>query len=161
MKFDIERERRFLVKRMPRRFVENCGKEITQWYICLDPPVRVRIEDFDDCSLTVKIDKDPDLGERYELEDDIPKDAILALAKAKKGDKIRKTRYQIGNLELNVFCGILGGLVLLEFEIKSEEDVFLMPFGFLAEEVTGDERFEGHNLAQLDCIPDDWKCEII
>ena len=35
MRFGIERERKFLAKRMPRRFIKNGGREITQWYICL------------------------------------------------------------------------------------------------------------------------------
>ena len=159
MQLTIEDERKFLVKRMPRSYLEKDSREITQWYICLDPPTRVRVENFEDCYLTIKIEKEA--GKDSELEGGIPKNALPALAAVRKGNKIRKTRYFIGNLELDVFLAQLDGLVLLEFERKSREDILVMPLGFIVEEVTGDERFRSHNFAKLDSIPEKWKCKIV
>lgn len=159
MELKIEAERKFLVKKMLRSYLENEGKEITQWYICTDPPVRFRVENFKDCYLTIKIKKD--VGENYELEGPIPKRAVSVLALARKHNKIYKTRYPIGILELDVFLSKLNGLVLLEFERKSKEDIFKIPLGFVVREVTGDERFENHNLAKLESIPNEWRCEIV
>ncbi len=157
MGLKIEGERRFLVKRMPGFYLKNGGKEITQWYICFDPPVRVRTEDFHSCYLTIKIGEEPD----YELEGWIPENALSVLATARKGNKIRKTRYHISNFDLDVFLAGLGGLVLMEFEKKSEGDVPKIPLDILVEEVTGDSRFRNHNLAKLDSIPKEWRCEIV
>lgn len=158
MEFKIEEERRFLVKRLPASYLQAGSREVTQWYICMRPPVRVRVEDFEDCSLTIKIRKA--LDENYELQDAIPKEAIVIFETARKHNKIRKTRYFIGLLELNVFYDQLEGLVLLEFERKSDKDVLAIPLDILVEEVTGDERFDNHNLAMLDNILEDWRCRI-
>lgn len=163
MKLKMESERKFLVKKMPRSYLKNRSKEITQWYICLDPPIRVRVEDFEDCCLTIKTDGEIREGykKRSELNGEILKDAAFNLAAFRKHNKIRKTRYLIGVLELDVFLAQLEGLVLLEFERESDNDAFEMPADILAEEVTCDERFENQNLIKLDCTPEEWRCEII
>lgn len=159
-KFETEGERRFWVKRMPRFYIENeCQKEITQWYICLDPPIRVRVENFDDCYLTIKIGDEP--GKDYELEVSIPKLALPMLATARKHNEIRKTRHPVSNLNLDVFLPSLAGLVLMEFEKKLEGDIPKIPLDFSVVEVTGDPRFRNHNLAKLDSVPEDWKCVIV
>ncbi|MBI2041960.1 MAG: hypothetical protein HYT20_03000, partial [Candidatus Nealsonbacteria bacterium] len=131
----------------------------TQWYVCVDPPIRVRVENFDDCFLTIKIGSE--LGKDYHLEGGIPKLALPGLTAARKENKIRKTRYHVHNFDLDVFYDRLEGLVLLEYEKKSEEDFPKIPLGFLVGEVTGDPRFRNHNLAKLDSIPKEWKCKIV
>lgn len=159
MKLKVEKERKFLVRVLPEKYLERGGNEITQWYICFKPPVRVRVENFDDCYLTIKTRKKR--GEDYELEGEIPKFASENLAAFRKGNKVRKTRYALGVLELDVFCGQLAGLVLLEFEKKTGRESFEIPSDLKVVEVTGDKRFRNHNLAKLDCIPDEWRCEIV
>lgn len=158
MKLKIEDERKFLVKVLPEKYLNLGGKEITQWYVGIDPPVRVRVENFDDCYLTIKIKKRPGVNREYEQE--IHPKFADSLARFRKFNKIRKTRRYIGNLELDVFYVQLYGLVILEFEKKTGQEVLEIPSDILAEEVTGDERFDNHNLAKLDAMPEKWKCEI-
>ena len=159
IKLTTEDERRFLVKRMPRNYWQNAGTEITQWYICFDPPIRVREEGFHDCYLTIKIVDES--GKDFHLEGNIPKLALTGLAAIRKGNKIRKIRYHISILDLDVFSAELEGLVLMEFEKKSGDGIPKIPLNFSVEEVTGDPRFRNHNLANLDSIPEEWKCKII
>src|SRR3989344_7383728 len=101
MKLKIEDERKFLVKRMPRKYLNLGGKEITQWYISVDPPVRVRVENFDDCYLTIKIKTKPGVNREYEQ--GIHPKFAKSLARFRKFNKITKLRSYIGNLELDVF----------------------------------------------------------
>jgi len=69
------------------------------------PPVRVRVEDFEDCFLTIKLKKKP--GVNLDIKNEIPRDFAALLLKYRKSHKIRKTRYYIGKLELDIFpCGI-------------------------------------------------------
>ncbi len=167
MKLNTELERKFMVRRMPKSYLAYDSKEITQWYICIDPPIRVRAENFEDCYLTIKIEQEAVIETRQgfraklEFEESIPRGFALHLEKVRKFNKVRKTRYLIGNLELDVFYEKLSGLVMLEFEKKSKDNVFVMPPGFITEEVTFDPRFENHNLAQLGSIKEDWRCEIV
>lgn len=159
MKLKIENEKKFLVKALPRSYLEYPSKEITQWYISIDPPIRVRVENFDTYYLTIKIKQKPGVNREYEQE--IHRTFANTLLRVRKFNKIRKTRHLIGILELDVFLAQLGGLVLLEFEKKSKDDAFEMPTGIMTEEVTGDPRFENHNLAKLDAIPEEWRCKIV
>lgn len=147
-----------MVKRMPEQFLNGDSKEITQWYIGINPPVRVKLENFHNCYLTIEIKKEP--GVNYKLEDDIPASALSALAGARRFHIIRKTRYNVKNLELDVFHAELEGLALLGFKRKYKGEIFEIPIEFLVEEVTADERFDNHNLAMLDRIPEEWGCEI-
>lgn len=163
MELTVEDERRFLVKSMPLDIILNNDRSIIeQWYICLDPPIRVRAVKIDDninYYLTIKIEKEP--GKDYELEVVISKSNISILAGARKYNAIAKTRYHIGNFDLDVFYNQLGGLVLIEFEKKSENDVPKISLDFSVVEVTGDERFRSHNLIKLDSVPEEWKREIV
>ena len=117
------------------------------------------MENFNDYYLTIKIKQKPGVNREYEQK--IHRTFANTLSRVRKFNKIRKTRHLVGILELDVFLAQLGGLVLLEFEKKSDKDVFEMPAGILAEEVTGDPRFENHNLAKLNAIPEEWRCEIV
>lgn len=159
LKLKIEAERKFWVRVLPRRYLENGGNEITQWYIWFYPPVRIRVENFDNCFLTIKIGKKT--GEDYELETGIPKFISKILAKFRRHNKVRKTRYSVGNLELDVFVAQLKDLVLIDFEKKTGKEVLEIPSDLEVEEVTGDSRFRNHNLAKMDEIPEEWKCKII
>ena len=160
MELTTEDERRFLVKRMPQNYWQNASSaEITQWYICFDPPIRVRTEGFHDCYLTIKIADES--GKDFHLEGNIPKFALPGLATILKGNTIRKIRYHISNLDLDIFYAELTGLVIIEFEKKSGNDIPKIPLNFSVEEVTGDPRFRNHNLTKLNSIPKEWECKII
>lgn len=156
MKAMIENERKFRVTRGFFGGLED-GVEITQGYLSVDPPVRVRVENFTDSFLTIKIKKEP--GINYEATEEIPEEIGKELMAAHKYRKVRKTRYRIGRFEIDVFLAELEGLVLIEFEQKFSGEPMEIPPGFEVEEVTGDERFENHNLCQLSELPAEWRCQ--
>jgi CYTH domain-containing protein len=157
METKIENERKFLVKKAVLSDLGN-NNEVTQGYLSIDPPIRVRIVDFEDCFLTIKIKEKPGINLEFEWE--IPLSVANHLMPFHKHHKARKIRYHIGRLEVDVFLGELAGLVLLEFEQEYSGEPFEMPKIFLVvEEVTGDPRFENHNLCQLDKIPEEWRCQ--
>jgi len=159
MKVSIEDERKFRVIEGPISTLTN-GEEITQGYLCVDPPIRVRVTDFDECAVFIKIREGP--GRNFEFVDDnlLLKDA-MKLMRAHKYHKIKKTRYRIGRLEVDVFLGELEGLVIIEFEQKFPREPIKIPESFLVEEVTGDIRFENHHLCQLDKLPEEWRCQCV
>lgn len=156
MKAKIENERKFRVIKASLDLLEN-GAEITQGYLSVDPPVRVRVENFEDSFLTIKIKQAP--GINLEFEEAIPLHSANLLMGAHKYHKIRKIRYKIGRLEIDVFLGELAGLVLIEFEQKFPEEQFEIPSDFLVKEVTGDIQFENHHLCKLDKLPEEWRCQ--
>lgn len=156
MKAKIENERKFRVIKASLDCLEN-GAEITQGYLSVDPPIRVRVENLEDSFLTIKIKQAP--GINLEFEEAIPLRIANLLMGIHKYHKIRKTRYKIGRLEIDVFLGLLNGLVLIEFEQKFPGEQFKIPANFLTKEVTGDEAFENHHLCQLDKLPDGWRCQ--
>lgn len=158
MTVKIEDERKFRVKKI---LLSNLGNsvEITQGYLCIDPPIRVRVENFQDCFLTIKIEQAPGINLEFEKAISI-RDANLLMG-AHKYHKVRKTRYKINGLEIDVFLGELAGLVLAEFEQKFSGEEFEIPPNLFMEEVTGDARFSNHNLCQLDKIPEEWRCQIV
>ena len=155
MKVSIEDERKFRVIEGPVGTLTN-GAEITQGYLCIVPPIRVRVVNFDECVVFIKIKDGP--GRNFEFSDDnlSLKDAMKLMG-AHKYHKIRKTRYKIGRLEVDVFLGELEGLVLIEFEQNFSGEHFEIPADFSVEEVTGDTRFENHHLCQLDKLPEEWR----
>jgi CYTH domain-containing protein len=156
MKVGFENEKKFRVASGPVSDLVN-GAEITQGYLWFWPVVRVRFKDFWDSLLTIKIKIVP--GVNLELEPKISLSLARWLMKHHKYHKVRKIRYKIGRLEIDVFLGELAGLVLIEFEKKHLNETAEIPVGFVVEEVTGDERFSNHNLCQLDKIPEEWRCQ--
>jgi CYTH domain-containing protein len=160
VKIQIEDERKFLVFKADLQGLKN-GVETTQGYLWLKPPVRVRFENFLDCILITKLKLAP--GVNVELGGEIPFSWGNRLIRHHKYHKVRKIRYRIGRWELDIFLGELTGLVLLEFEKKFRSELApLFPINvpdFM--EVTGDTRFENHNLCRLEKIPEEWRCEIV
>lgn len=156
MKVQIEDERKFLALVAPVSALSN-GKEIVQGYLCDDPATRIRIIDGKKGFLTIKIKEAA--GKNYELEEELELDAAQKLLNSHKYNKILKTIYFLGRLEVHVFYHKLKGLVLLEFEKRFPDETVEIPLGFEVREVTGDERFDNHNLAKLDSLPKEWKCK--
>lgn len=157
MEMQGENEQKFLVL---KGILNNLGigKEIVQRYICLDPPIRLRVENFREaCFLTIKI-RDV-AGFSYEFEEKISLPYGEIIMRASKCHEITKTRYKLGPLEVDIFLGRLAGLVLIEFERRHQEDRAEIPAGFDVKEVTGDPLFENENLCRLEKLPKGWRCQ--
>ena len=98
---------------------------IEQYYLTIQPEIRLRriSTNQDHCVITVKGEG---TLEREEIEFEISKDVFENLQKAKMGNIIQKTRYQIPLdnelvAELDVYEGKLDGLKTVEVEFLSLE----------------------------------------
>jgi adenylate cyclase len=111
--------------------------------------IRIRIEDEDRATLTIKTAQPSVLRREYEY--DIPVADAEELLEFRDGTVIEKTRYEvpIGNLvwEIDVFAGDNSGLVIAEVELTSGDQEFCRP-EWLGEEITHDKRFYNADLAK-------------
>ena len=146
-----EIERKYLVARLPRDSEQLTGTFIEQGYLAVCPDgaeVRLRRKG-DRFFQTVK--KGRGLV-RAEAEIEISEAQFAALWPMTSGRRVSKQRYQLpmgGHVaELDVFCGTLEGLALVEVEFASIEDSrrFTPPDWFGAD-VTEDLRFKNQHLA--------------
>jgi CYTH domain-containing protein/CHAD domain-containing protein len=153
----IERERKFLVDAIPPGLDLSDRVEIRQGYLATGTQSSVRVRDAgaEGCTLTFKAG----IGaERTELEWAIDRDDFDAAWPHTDGKRIAKTRHRIADgdsvIELDVFSGAHGGLVLAEVEFESSAalEAFEAPQWFGAE-VTDDGRYTNAALA-LDGLPD-------
>ncbi|MCL9808241.1 CYTH domain-containing protein [Flavobacterium luminosum] len=141
----IEIERKFLVSHLSFLSLATKKNRIVQGYLNSNPErtVRVRIKG-NKGFLTIKGKGNESGTTRMEWEKEISlQEAEQLLTLCEKGI-IEKTRYEIpvGNhtYEVDLFAGDHEGLVLAEIELESENEDFTKP-DWLAEEVTGDERY--------------------
>lgn len=146
----VENERKFLVKEMPN-LAGVKFHEIEQGYISFTPEVRIRKKGLE-YFLTNKGEGDQI---RSEIESRIDKESYANLMLLVQGNVIRKTRYEIELdfgvvAELDIYHGYLEGLVVVETEFKSEEQLkrFVVPTWF-GKEVTADKRYKNKWLARL------------
>jgi CYTH domain-containing protein len=126
---------------------------VTQAYLATgDIEVRVRMVERvggeDHYYLTVKAGKGIS---RTEVEVPITLlDASTLSALARSG--VMKLRYHVDRWEFDVFMNSLDGLVLMEIELKSEDEPLpMLPYrinDFIVREVTDDPRYKNQNLAQ-------------
>lgn len=138
----IEIERKFLVD--GDGYKSGKAVRILQGYICSTPDrvVRVRVKG-EKAYLTIK---SASVGfARYEFEYQIPvDDAMKMLHEICEQPVIDKTRYICdykGSVwEIDEFHADNDGLVMAEIELEHEDDEFSKP-DFIAQEVTGDERY--------------------
>jgi adenylate cyclase len=145
-----EIERKFLVNDMTWRD-GAIGTEYWQGYLCLGPPVAVRVRVSQDKAVlnikraTMNITRD-------EFEYAIPlqegRDILDHLC---EGYLIHKTRYEVdfdGHVwEIDVFHGHNEGLVVAELELQAEDEPFARP-PWLGEEVSHDRRYLNASLAR-------------
>ncbi len=133
------------------------GKEFTQGYLNTNPVIRVRKED-DVCFLTYK-GKGMMKREEYNLPIDI--DTFRHLLSKCDDHLILKTRYcyeldleSTFIAEIDVFHGVLEGLILIEVEFPDEAAAkqFVAPSWF-GKEVTFDFRYHNSNLAKSAAFP--------
>ncbi len=146
-----EIERKFLVKKVPQDLHSYPHREIIQGYLAVtEDGVEVRLRKKGDrCYQAVKSDQGI---EREETEIEFTRKQFESLWPLTQGRRIEKRRYEIEyqgvTIELDVYHGILSGLVTaeVEFESLSASDSFTPPEWF-GTEITRDERFKNKNLA--------------
>lgn len=140
----LEIERKFLVAGDFRPFAKNATR-IIQGYLSSIPErtVRVRIKD-NQGFLTVKGKGSESGTTRFEWEKEISAEEAQELIAMCEPGVIDKTRYLVEagrhTFEVDEFHGDNQGLIVAEVELASENEAFERPL-WLAEEVTGDERY--------------------
>jgi adenylate cyclase len=147
-----EIERKFRLPGAPAWLAECESNRIEQGYLAIDPgdDVEVRVRRYgDDAWLTVKRGSGM---RRDETEIELSSGQFEALWPLTEGRRIHKVRYRVPRdshtIEVDVFEGDLGELVIAEVEFESEaaSDEFEPP-DWLGEEVTGDPRYANETLA--------------
>lgn len=151
-----EIERKFLVTALPDGLGE--GEAIDQGYLAIAPDgVETRIRRrAGAATLTVK--SGPAM---IRVEEEIPLEAARfdALWPLTEGRRLEKVRHLIGlerglTAELDVYGGVLAGLLTAEIEFPSEAAARdFSPPPWLGEEVTGDATYANQNLATLTAAP--------
>ena len=145
----IEIERKFLVKEHLKEELENQEfYSISQGYLVNEKSksVRVRIRN-DKAFLTIKSGMTGISRNEYEYA--IPESDARSLIESLNIRVLTKKRYHLTVFsklwEIDVFEGKLGGLVIAEIELKSEDEEFEFP-GWLGKEVTHDPAYLNANL---------------
>jgi adenylate cyclase len=141
----IEIERKFLVKASDYKKEAHRKTKIVQGYLTKDPKrtVRVRIRE-NQSFLTIKGMSSEDGLSRFEWEKEIPLNEAKELITLCLPTIIEKIRYEVAYkgvlFEVDEFEGTHSGLVLVEVELNSTEDIFEKP-NWVGKEVTGDEKY--------------------
>ena len=147
----IEIERKFLVKASDYKKEAHRKTKIVQGYLTKNPErtVRVRIRE-NQSFLTIKGMSSEDGLSRFEWEKEIPLNEAKELITLCLPTIIEKIRYEVtykGVLfEVDEFEGTHSGLVLVEVELNSTEDIFEKP-NWVGKEVTGDEKYYNSHLS--------------
>ncbi len=156
----MEIERKYAINNLPGDLEQYQYKKIEQGYLCNNPTIRIRKSN-DDYILTYKskygIEK-KEIGSAIfhnEVELLLTKEAYTSLIKKVDGNIVYKTRYLIPleeglTAELDVFEGLLSGLVFVEVEFPDENasDTFTPPDWF-GKELSSDKRFSNYYLSTL------------
>lgn len=158
----MEIERKYEVKEIPARLEEYPYKKIEQGYLCSNPTIRIRKSN-DDYYITYKskqglIEKQDVAIINQEVELPLSKEAYETLAKKIDGNMVYKTRYLIpleNNLlaELDIFEGVLEGLVFVEVEFSDEEQARnFQPPAWFGADLSKDRRYTNQYLSKLSSI---------
>lgn len=153
-KNNIEIEKKYLIKEIPKNLEAYESHTISQGYISTKPVVRIRQWD-NEYILTIKSKG----FEHIEVEKNLTKEEYNSLSQMVIGHTIEKTRYIIPlndygypelKVELDIFKGYLDGLTFAEVEFPDTEKAenFIVP-DFLGEEVTDDPKYYNSNLSSL------------
>ena len=145
----IERERKFLLDRVPE--FTDPGVSLRQGYLAIDGSVSVRVRDAgrDGCTLTLKAGRG---AVRTELEWPLSRPQFDAAWDQTKGRRIHKTRHRIAldahTVEVDIFHDDLDGLLLAEVEFESEEALAAFePPAWFGTEVTDHDEYTNAALA--------------
>lgn len=150
----VERERTWLVARLPDPL--PAGIPLVQGYLPGDGEVAMRIRRAG--GRNVATVKGVGTRSRIELEWDLTRDQFDALWPMTACRRVEKVRHEVplGGLtaEVDVFGGVLEGLVLVEVEFGSDDEVeAFRPPGWFGDEVTDDPRYRSAALA-CDGLPE-------
>ncbi|MDF2539820.1 MAG: adenylate cyclase [Herbinix sp.] len=159
----MEIERKYLLNYMPGDLEQYHYKKIEQGYLCHNPIIRIRKSN-DDFYLTYKskFGLEQHNNNRALVNDEVElpltKEAYELLTTKTEGNMVYKTRYLIPikdglTAELDVFEGILSGLIFTEVEFPDEAaaDEFIPP-SWIGRELTSDKRFSNYYLSTLSGI---------
>lgn len=147
-----EIERKFLVLDPSYKHEAFSSSHIRQGYICSERgrTVRIRIRDTK-AYITIKGPSVDNGLSRYEFEQEIPLDDAERLMLLCEPGIIDKTRWLVKSgshtFEVDEFFGDNEGLVMAEVELKSIDDIPVIPH-FIGKEVTGDRRYYNSQLRQ-------------
>ena len=148
--FDMEIERKYLVKRLPEQLSQYTCLEIEQAYLNREPVVRIRRQN-EEYILTYK-GSGMMIREEYNLP--LDKASYEHLREKADGKIIKKKRYIIpieGGLkvELDVFEGVHQGIVLAEVEFPDEAACYAFhPLDWFGEDVTMKEEYHNSNMSK-------------
>lgn len=151
----VEIERRFLVASDAWRDAALGRKRLIQGYLAREDGVSVRLRLTGSAArLTIK---GPGGLSRPEFEYDIPRDeAQQMIEQLCAGRSLAKTRHIVphGGLrwEVDVFEGVLAGLVIAEVELPATDHPVALP-PWVGREITGDHRYANAVLASADAPP--------
>lgn len=146
---EIELEKTYLVKEIPKDLINFSYKEIIDIYIPKNthPVLRLRKKG-DSFEITKKQPlRDGDSSAQEEHTIKLSEEEFNSLAKT-EGKSVRKIRYNYVykgiSSEIDVFHGDLAGLVLVDFEFKNvaDKNKFVMP-DFCLADVTQEKIFAG------------------
>lgn len=146
-----EIERKFLVRDDSWRVDADAGLDAVQGYLCVGPPVSVRVRVMGGKAM-LNIKKSTLDIARDEFEYPIPvEDAEAILSGLCDGMPIAKTRHKLRYRgfvwEIDVFSGENSGLVVAEIELPHTNTEFDLP-PWLGEEVSGDPRYLNSSLSR-------------
>ncbi len=147
-----EIERKFLVLDSSYKHEAFSSSHIRQGYICSERgrTVRIRIRDTK-AYITIKGPSVDNGLSRYEFEQEIPLNDAEQLMQLCEPGIIDKTRWLVKSglhtFEVDEFFGDNEGLVMAEVELKSIDDIPVIPH-FIGKEVTGDRRYYNSQLRQ-------------
>jgi adenylate cyclase len=150
-----EIERKFLMSSGSWQSAVSKVSDISQVYLAATDSASVRIRVKDEVKAFLAI-KSADAGpSRLEFEYPIPVDEAKALFELRIGHIVEKRRHIVivedCHWEIDVFRGVLDGLIIAELELDDAEQQFHKP-DWLGEEVTHDRRYYNASLA-LDGLP--------
>jgi CYTH domain-containing protein len=156
----MEIERKYAVRNIPEDLPQYDYKKIEQGYLCHNPTIRIRKSN-EEYILTYKSKqgigkrKKGDANVNQEIELPLTRSAYEELLPKTDHNLITKTRYLIpleGGLtaELDIFEGLLSGLVLVEVEFADEQaSREFVPPEWFGTELSLDKRFSNYNLSSL------------
>ncbi len=156
----MEIERKYAINKMPEDLSQYQYKKIEQGYLCHKPTIRIRKSN-EEYMITYKSKfgihqkKDSNAIINNEVELPLTKEAYENLLLKIDHNLIKKTRYLIPihhglMVELDVFEGILEGLIFAEVEFPDEDcaNRFVPPEWF-GKELSSDKRFTNYYLSKL------------
>src|SRR5215467_7506987 len=146
----VEIERKFLVTNDEWKQLAVLSVKLRDGLIAAykDRKVRVRIAGDDIATVAVK---GPRIGiAQAEFEYEIPiADAVRMFSTICRHDTLEKERFFVvdagGTWHVDVYSGILQGVVIAEIELKHESEEVILP-GWIGKEVTGDPFFKKSNM---------------